>query len=237
MPYLGMGALVLSGAALQGVGGLGFALFCAPFAEMFFPQLVPGPLLLLGCPLALMALVREHRSVDWPVASAAISGRLAGTVMAAGALALLPAATMSLVFAVLILAGVSLSLMGWRVAITTRGSALAGIASGLMGTITSAGGPPLAIAFQNLPPSRLRATLGCVFFVGSAISIVALAAVGRIGWQHVWLGALLLPWLLAGFAVSNPLSRRLPAHGVRLFLLTLAACGALIVLVQAALAH
>ena len=39
--YLTMGLMVLAGAAMQGVGGLGYAMFCAPLAAIFFPELVP----------------------------------------------------------------------------------------------------------------------------------------------------------------------------------------------------
>ena len=46
--YLGMGAMVLVGACLQGVSGLGFAMFCAPIGALLFPELVPGPLLALA---------------------------------------------------------------------------------------------------------------------------------------------------------------------------------------------
>ena len=53
--YLAMGLMVLAGAAMQGVGGLGYAMFCAPLAAIFFPELVPGPLLAVGAPLALLA--------------------------------------------------------------------------------------------------------------------------------------------------------------------------------------
>ena len=32
--YLAMGLMVLAGAAMQGVGGLGYAMFCAPLAAI-----------------------------------------------------------------------------------------------------------------------------------------------------------------------------------------------------------
>lgn len=235
--YAGMGLMVMMGACLQGVGGLGFAMFCAPVAALLFPELVPGPLLALGCPLALMAGLREWAAIDWPVAGAALVGRVAGTGLAAAALALLPVATLSLVFAGLILAGVALSLSGWRVAASRSSVGMAGLASGLMGTITSAGAPPFAIAMQNLAPATLRATLGCVFFIGSAISLGALAAVGRMNGAHLLLAVLLAPWMVAGFAISGPLAQRLSRRGLRHFLLALATFGALGVLAQSIMRH
>ena len=53
--YLLMGVLVFIGACLQGIGGIGFAMFAAPVAAWVFPAMVPGPLLLLGGLVSVMA--------------------------------------------------------------------------------------------------------------------------------------------------------------------------------------
>lgn len=235
--YVEMGLVVLVGACLQGVGGLGFAMFCAPIAALTFPELVPAPILVLGCPLAALAAVREREAIQWGVAGFALAGRFAGAVMAAFVVQILPAALASILFALLILTGVALSVQGWQVTTTRANSAVAGVASGLMGTITSAGAPPLAIAMQHLAPAPLRATLGCIFFIGSVMSLAALASVGRAGSADLVLGLFLVPWLVVGFYASGPIARRMSRAAMRNFLLLLAAFGAVAVLVQAALRH
>jgi uncharacterized membrane protein YfcA len=230
--YAAMGAMVFGGACLQGIGGLGFAMFCAPLALLLFPELVPGPLLALGCPLAVLAMLREFRFIEWSTAGYALLGRVGGALLATAVLQFLSAPTLSVLFSLLILGGVGLSLRGWQVTPTPVTSGTAGFASGLMGTITSAGAPPLAIAMQNLPPAPLRATLGCVFFAGSVISLAALHAVGKAGAGDLFTGLLLTPWMVAGFAASGPIARRLSGRSVRGVLLSLAALGALAVLAQ-----
>jgi hypothetical protein len=228
--YAGMGLMVLAGACLQGVGGLGFSMFCAPVAVLAFPELVPGPILALGCPLALLAGLREYRAIEWTTAGYTLLGRAGGAFFAAAALQVLSGTTLSMLFGLLILLGVALSVGGWQVRASPIASTTAGFASGLMGTITTSGGPPLAIGMQNLSPAPLRATLGIVFFLGSAISLVALAAVGKTGVHDLLVGALLLPWMVAGFALSGPIARRMSRCGVRNVLLGLAAVGAVAVL-------
>ncbi|WP_439115677.1 sulfite exporter TauE/SafE family protein [Hydrogenophaga sp.] len=230
--YLGMGAMVLAGACLQGVSGLGFAMFCAPIAALLYPELVPGALLALGCPLALMTGLREFHAIEWRTAGQAIAGRVLGTGLAAACMALLSVQTLSLMFAALILSGVVLSLKGWRVAHSARNTTLAGLASGLMGTITSAGAPPFAIAMQHLPANRLRGTLGAVFFIGAALSLVALALVGRMGAAQLGLSLLLMPWMVTGFVLSGRLKFLMRQQTLRPMLLGLAAFGALGILVQ-----
>ncbi|MBN9370676.1 sulfite exporter TauE/SafE family protein [Hydrogenophaga sp. YM1] len=230
--YLAAGVLVLVGACLQGVSGLGFAMFAAPLAAMWFPELVPGPLLVLSCPLALMGGLRDRADIQWNLASVAVAGRLGGTVLAAACLVLLPVKTLSLMFALLILTGVSLSLTGWRVMPSRRNMAVAGVASGMMGTITSAGAPPFAIAMQNMGAAQLRGTFGAIFFIGSAVSITVLTVVGRMGAHEYLLSALLMPWMFAGFFASNPIKRFVPAPLVRKMLLAMAAIGAIVVLLR-----
>ncbi len=230
--YAAMSALVFGGACLQGVGGLGFSMFCAPVALLLFPELVPGPILALGCPLALLAGLREFRAIEWGTAGYTLAGRALGAALATAVLQVLSGPTLSVLFAVLILAGVALSVRGWVVSTTPSASAAAGVASGLMGTITSAGAPPLAIAMQNLPPAPLRATLGCVFFAGSVMSLVALAVAGKTDAHQLLIGVLLLPWMVAGFFASGPLARRMSRDGVRKVLLSLATLSAFAILVQ-----
>ena len=232
--YAGMAAMVLVGACLQGVGGVGFAMFSAPIAALYYPELAPGPLLALGGPLALMSALREFDQVDWSAAGLALVGRVVGTLGAAVCLLLLPAGLLSVLFALSILAGVVLSLSGRRFD-ASRGNVVgAGIASGLMGTITSAGAPPFALVMQYLPPPRLRATLGCVFFVGAVFSLAMLASVGRFGRHELWLSAWLLPLMAVGFALSGPLNRRVSRRVVRGTLLGLSAFGALALLARIA---
>ena len=232
--YAGMALMVCIGACLQGIGGLGFAMFCAPLAALWFPELVPGPLIALACPLSLMAALREYPAIDWQAAGTGLAGRVVGTAGAALCLALLSAETLSLLFALLILLAVALSLRGWNVSASPRNVAIAGVASGVMGTITSAGAPPFAIAMQHLRGDRLRATLGCIFFAGSAVSLATLAVVGRMGLRELQLALWLGPWMVGGFAASGQIGRLLQHRSPRLLLLGLAAFGALGILAQRA---
>lgn len=234
--YLGMGVMVAAGAWLQGIGGLGYAMFCAPIAALLFPVLVPGPLLAVGGPLALLAYLRERPSMNWRVAGATLSGRVAGTALAVTFLVYFSAHTMSVLFAAMILVGVALSLIGWRVAPNMPNLALAGLASGLMGTITSAGGPPYAIAMQTLRPATVRATLGMVFLIGTLVSLAALAWAGRMSAQQWWISAALLPWMWAGFRLSTPMAQRFSQQRIRRYLLGIATLGAVIVLARTMLA-
>ncbi|KOF52606.1 MULTISPECIES: sulfite exporter TauE/SafE family protein [unclassified Achromobacter] len=231
--YATMAVVVFGAAIAQGVGGIGFAMFAAPVAALFFPQLAPGPLLTLGGFISLLTALRERAAIHWPSVSYALAGRAVGTLLAIYAMTRFPPQALGALFAVLVLAAVALSAAGLRFEASPARVSGAGVASGLMGTMTSVGAPPIAIVLQHAAPPRLRATLGMVLFLGSIFSLSMLALANRYTAHHAGLALSLAPFLLAGFAVSNRLRHRLPPHAVRAILLAVCALSAIGVLVKA----
>jgi uncharacterized protein len=113
--------------------------------------------------------------------------------------------------------------------------ALAGFSSGVMGTITSVGAPPMGIVLQNSEPAVLRATLAAFLVAGTVISLAVLAWAGRFGLHELQLGLLLLVPIAAGFLLSMPLVRRVNPRSVKRLVLAISAASAIVLLVQQAL--
>ncbi|GGB51094.1 permease [Tistrella bauzanensis] len=230
-------AVVIAVAAcLQGTGGVGFGMVAAPVMAILMPELLPGPMLLLGLMVAVLAVARERAALDPKGLGFALAGRLPTSILAATLIGVLPLRMLSIVFALVILAGVAMS-----VAITLRGRRIvpspgklfaAGLVSGFMGTITSVGTPPIALVYQNADAPALRATIGAYLVAGTLISIAALAAVGRFGLHDLTLGAWLALPLAAGFAISGPLASRLPRAAMRWLVLALSGAAAALLLIR-----
>lgn len=223
---------VLAGACVQGASGIGFALFAAPIVALRLPELVPGPMIVLGGTVSLLAALREYRQIDYRTTGLALAGRLPGSIAAGLVVGLLPRSAFAVVFAALILAAVALSLVGWRVRTNPPALVTAGFASGFMGTLTSVGTPPMAIVLQHAEPARLRATVGGFLVVGSVISIAVLVAAGRFGARDLGMSAGLLVPLGLGFALSSVLIRRLDPLHVRRIALAICAGSAIALLVR-----
>ncbi|MBS1182275.1 MAG: hypothetical protein H6Q99_2155 [Proteobacteria bacterium] len=230
--YAGMAVVVFAAALLQGMGGVGFAMVSAPLSLLFFPELAPGPLLLLGAALAALGAVREWQAIDWPDTAALMSGRLVGSFAAGALLVVLPADGFAILFAVIILVGVGFSFAGWRVKATRPAMVVAGVASGLMGTITSSGAPPIAIVMQNMPAARLRATVSSFFVLGALLSLGILYSVGRFGMTECGLGLILAPAMMLGFLASGPAKGHLSQAHLRIGLLLMSATGAIAILLR-----
>lgn len=234
--FAGMAAVVFGAALTQGIGGIGFAMVSAPISVLLFPELVPGPLLVLGTGLALLGALRDFSSINWRSVGIVMGGRVFGTVAGAAVLSVLSATLFSVVFAILILTGVILSVSGWKVYPTDPNLIIAGAASGVMGTITSSGAGPYAIVMQRVAPPELRGTMGTIFFLGGSFSLFMLAVFGHFDIGQFWLGLILFPFMIVGFALSTPLTRVFSREMMRLFLLGLAATGSIAILIRAALA-
>lgn len=230
--FIACAGAVLAGAFIQGTGGLGFAMFAAPVAALLRPDLVPGPLLLLGGTLSLLAARRERGAIDYRFAGIAIAGRVAGSVVAGLAIGLAPKNVFAVTFALLVLLAVALSIGLPRLKATPFTLSVAGFGSGLMGTITSVGAPPMGLVLQNESPARVRATMGAFLTVGAFVSIAVLVWAGRFGWHEVLLGALLLAPMAAGFLLSSRLVKRVDPRAVRGLVLGVSAVSALVLLAQ-----
>ena len=232
--FLACAAAVFLGALIQGVGGIGFAMFAAPVVALLRPDLVPAPMIVIGGSLSLLAAAREVRHIDWKDAAIAVGGRIPGSVVAGVLIGLAPRSTFAVVFALVILVAVALSVTGWRARASPVSLAIAGFGSGVMGTITSVGAPPMGIAMQNVEPARLRATVGAFLFVGALVSLTVLASAGRFGLHDFVLGLQLLVPMALGFWMSSALMHRVHAKLVRQLVLAVSALSAVILLLRSA---
>ena len=224
--------VMIAGGLVQGSVGFGFALIAAPVLALIDPRLIPGPLIFAGFFLVILQTARERRHIDLTGLKWLVGGRLPGTIAAAAALSVLPERWMGLAFGALVLSAVVMSAGGLRIKPNPWTLVIAGTLSGFMGTISSIGGPPLAIVYQNESGARLRGTLAINFVIGTVLSLIALAAVGRFGGAELRLGLVLVPGIIAGFFLSKWTAPLLDRGYTRPTVLTLSALAALAVILR-----
>jgi uncharacterized protein len=195
------------GALVQGSVGFGLNLIAAPILAIIDPTLVPGPALVAAFVLTILITRRERASIDARGVGWAMVGRVPGTVLAAVAMVVLPERGLAVFFAVLVLLAVVMSAGRWHLAPTTGVLVGAGVLSGLMGTATSIGGPPMALVYQREQGPVIRATLSGYFVLGSILSLAVLAVIGEFGGDEIVASAALVPGLLACFLLSRQTTR------------------------------
>lgn len=194
--------MFLAGIVQAGLG-MGFGLTAAPFVALLDPALVPAPILILGFWSSLWVAVGNRREIVWPEVWIATSGRLAGVLISLMVLLHFSRDSFTMAFAVLVIVAVGMSLIGLRLPFSRPALVGVTVLSGVMGTITSVGAPPLALIYQGRPPGPARATLAAFFTLGVAISLVALMISGWCTWQDARLAALMAPAMVAGLLVAG----------------------------------
>lgn len=223
------------GSFIQGSVGFGHNLIAAPVFALVDPDLVPGPAIASAFVLVALTMARDHQGLHLGEVGTAVIGRVPGTLLAAAALAALPAAGISVAFAVIVLVAVAMTASGLHLHPDRRTLLAAGALSGFMGTVSSIGGPPMAMVYAGQEGRRMRGTLAGFFMVGTVMSVATLAASGSFGAHESALSLVPIPGILAGFGLSGWGARRLDAGHTRVAVLTVSALGAVSVLVKSLL--
>ncbi|MGA0541308.1 TSUP family transporter [Neotabrizicola sp. VNH66] len=232
-PGLAAVIAVFCAGAVQGSTGFGFNMLAAPLLAIIDQAFVPGPMLVMATAVCIGGAVAERSQVNRRDLAFALSGRAVAAAGAALVVGLLSPEGFAGLFGFAILLAVALSLSGLKVQ-TTPGTLFgAGLISGFMGTLTSIGAPPMAIAYQNAAPARMRATLNAYFFVGGLISIAALLAAGRFGLHDLALGAMMTPFALAGFLASGWGRRLMDKGRVKPVVIAVSSASAIVLLARA----
>ena len=223
---------VLFGATLQGSVGFGMGLLASPILILIDPGFVPGPILLATTVLTVLLVYRERTAIDFHGIQWAMVGRLVGTVLASAILLVVSADQLVLLIGVFILSAVGMSLSGFRFDPIRPVLVVAGMLSGLLGTVASVGGPPMALVYQHAEGARIRSTMSGFFLLGTILSLGALWYVGRFGVHEIQLTLVMLPSVLTGFVLSKWTAVYVDRGYVRPAVLSVAAGAGLLVIIR-----
>lgn len=224
-------AVVLA-SAMQASIGFGMGMLAAPVVGLVDPSLLPGTLIVLAGAVTLLVVVSERQHVDLSGTGWAMAGRVPGTVGGALLVAAIPERGLAILLAAVVLIGVALTSLGWAPAPTRPTLVVAGGASGVLGTATSIGGPPMALVWQAKDGPGLRGTMSGFFLVGSILSVLTLSVTGSITHHTVVAVCLLLPAPAVGFALSLLVNRHLDRRRLRLAAITVSTLGAVVLVGQ-----
>ena len=196
--------VVFIAAWVQGALGMGFGQIAAAGLIWTIPAYLPSAIILMALIVAIIALRQEWQSTDRFALGWSFSGRIIGTLLAIPLLLMMSdAGSFELFFGVLLLIGVILSVVKVQFNFNRNSLLAAGTLSGVMGTITSVGAPPMGLVFQKQAAVRARPTLNAFFAAGATFSLIVLWFAGRFDSSHV----LMALWLSPGFILGVWCSR------------------------------
>lgn len=230
--YAVIAGVIFLAACLQASSGFGMGMLAAPVIAMVDPALLPATLILLALLVTVLVTVRERQSLDLRGTGWAMVGRVPGSFVGAWLVTALSKEGLAWVVVAVVVTGLVLAGRGWAPRPVRVNLIAAGAASGIMGTATSIGGPPMALIWQGHSGPRLRGTMGAFFMVGSTISMLMLWITGAVTLGMLSLALWMVPAAVAGYAASRVVNRFLNAARLRALALGASALGSVLLIVQ-----
>lgn len=169
----------IGGCFIQSALGFGMGVVAGPFILMLEPRLMPSAIVVIGMFMSAIVWYQYRHALSLRFLIFAFLGRLPGTLIAAYVLMVITTDQLEIMLGVTVLAAVILSLAKLRLAPTSINLFIGGLISGVTGTATGIGGPPIALLMQNEEPETIRANLAAFFCLTNIISLIALHYSGR----------------------------------------------------------
>ena len=232
--YIFIGVLILAGTITQGTIGFGLGTIATPIIALIRPELVPTLILLLALCISSYTLSRTFRETSWRVVGISSLARIPGSLVGAWAIASLSPNGFSIFIGCAVLFAMTLSSLGWSPRPTTLNTLIAGVASGILGTSTSIGGPPMALIMKRFDPDRTRGTLAGTFVLGTLVSLIILAFSGQISSIQIGAAAAYLPLVIVGLIAANHLNQFIDRNLLNRIVIIVAISAALMLIVESA---
>jgi uncharacterized membrane protein YfcA len=227
MPTLDTAMIVLAGIALfaasvNGALGYGFSSLTVPLALVFYTNRILNPaVVVIEVVLNWYVLFINRRSLPfvWKRVFPILVGMLPGIAIGAFVLALLQPGWIKLATYAIILPLILVQAAGWRRPI--RLGWLVGLpfgtGLGVLYSVTTISGPPLAILFNNqgLVKDEFRAGLALVRVVESSVTAVVYYQLGLFVAESRSIALLFVPSVMIGIPLGTYLIRRMDSETFR----------------------
>lgn len=190
------------GCAVQTALGFGMALIAAPIIVLFRPEWVPAILVIVMLVLSLQNSWNQRSGLDIKKISPALICRVPGTILGAWILSQIPMQLLQVLVAGMVFFAIFVTAFAKPFPATAANLGIAGFLSGIAGTTTSIGGPPMALVMQHGASHTTRANLSIYFAFSCSISLISYQVMGLLTPEMWLIGASFIPIAFAGYFVG-----------------------------------
>ncbi len=199
--WLAAGALFM-GCAVQTALGFGMAVIAAPIIVLFRPEWVPVIMTIVALVLSVQNALSQRSGIEWKHISPAMISRIPGTILGAWVLTQMPVQMLQVMVALMVFAAIFVTAFARPFPATAKNLTLAGFISGITGTTTSIGGPPMALVMQHAASHNTRANLSIYFVYSCITSLISYQLLGVMN-TTLWLtGFSFIPVAFLGYIVG-----------------------------------
>lgn len=218
-------ALVITflAAIVQGTIGIGLGLLSVPVLTLIDPVLTPVPQLIATLPMTMMMSGGEAHAIEWRAVGRVVAARVPGIAIGIGLLAIADDHLLDGLIGASVLLAVIIIASGVTIHRNRTSELVAGVVSGATATISSIGGPPLALLYRRESGSAVRANLATIFFFGILMTVAARAFSGHVSSTDLWVSLWLAPVVVAGYLVARRLHAKMEGRALRASILAVSA--------------
>ena len=197
------------GAFLQTITGIGLAIIAVTLLFFLQPEYIPSSILIIATTLSVLNAFRFFSDINKKALILAIMGRIPGIFIAI----LLFQQFNNFVINIFIgsfiifysfLDFFRLQQLSWKKTI------IGGFFSGITGTLSGIGGPPLGIVLKNLPQKSFISTIACYFIFGNSLSLGALFFIKKAASNQIFFALFCLPGCLLAFKLAPYFIEKMP---------------------------
>ncbi|OZG71277.1 hypothetical protein BTA51_21765 [Hahella sp. CCB-MM4] len=211
------------GCWIQTAAGFGMAVIAAPVIVLINPFWVPVAITITALLLSIINTWNQRQHVEARKMISPFITRLPGTAFGVWLLLQLNVTWLQVMVSACVIAAVIISLKGTHFEATPGRLGFAGFISGITGTTTSIGGPPMALIMQHGAPQTIRANLSLYFTYSCIVSLISYGLAGILSRQLLLESLTFLPCAFLGFYFGQHSRNFVDAGRFRPILLAL--CG------------
>jgi uncharacterized membrane protein YfcA len=224
---------LLAGCTIQTALGFGMAVIGAPILILVNPLWVPVPITLVALVLSIFNTWNQRQDLELEQLKLPFITRIPGTIFGAWLLSNLNVFWLQIFVSTCVLFAVAVSLLHKQFDYTPTRMGIAAFVSGIMGTTTSIGGPPMALVMQHGKSASVRANLSLFFAYSCSISMISYYMIGILNAELIWTSISFVPTAVLGFFAGVKLRPYVDAGRFRPLLLLLCGVAGLIALIGA----
>jgi uncharacterized membrane protein YfcA len=224
--------VVVLGAVIQGVSGVGGGFIMVPLLALIDIRLLPGALIFSSLSISGLMAWSGRVDIQHRETNIVLLAIVPGAALGSWLLSIIHTEQLGIFFGTMILLGVIVTARGVRLRPNMFNSVIAGSIAGAMGASSGIGAPIIALLYQHRSGPELRATLAYMYTIASTSILLALAAFGQFGMDELWLGLLLVPGMLAGLWISRLFTASVDRGSTRVVVLVIATISALSLIIS-----
>jgi len=191
------------GCAIQTALGFGMAVVAAPVIVLYRPEWVPIILTIVALILSVQNAWNQRSGIEWKHISPAMLSRLPGGIIGAWILTLLPVQLLQIFVAGMVFIAIFVTAFAKPFPATVKNLTIAGFISGIAGTTTSIGGPPMALVMQHGSSHNTRANLSVYFAYSCVTSLITYQVIGLMS-TELWIAGLsFVPVAFLGYFIGR----------------------------------